>query len=351
MTSPRTWGCCALDRPEDEKYINCCECNKYFHFECLSIQVISDSELLQSWKCPVCQNRRLKMTRKDSTPVRKISTARGNKRPALNSPPSACPPLTVDDVRVAVQDILDSKFEKMVAQLKGDMASMIKSELATIRNEVREIVESVTFMNAKFEDFVVEHESMKKEITELKSEKEKMKDTVKELNTRIIYLEQHSRASNLEIQCIPEHKNENLYSIAKQIGKIIGCEIEETDIAHCTRVSKVNPSSSRPRSVVLQLSSPRTRDNFLASSIKYNKTNAKARLNSALLGFSGNITPIYIVEHLSPANKALHAAARIKAKENSYKYVWVRNGKIFVRKNEESGYMLIKDMDCVAKIV
>ncbi|CAH2090658.1 unnamed protein product [Euphydryas editha] len=56
------------------------------------------------------------------------------------------------------------------------------------------------------------------------------------------------------------------------------------------------------------------------------------------------VVPVFIQEHLSPQNKALHAAVRIRAKEKGYKYVWVRSGKIFVRKSEDSGYLFIRNM-------
>lgn len=59
---------------------------------------------------------------------------------------------------------------------------------------------------------------------------------------------------------------------------------------------------------------------------------------------------IYIVEDLSPSNKALHAATRIKAKEKNYKYVWLRNGKIFVKKSDGSDYILIKNMNDLNKL-
>lgn len=69
------------------------------------------------------------------------------------------------------------------------------------------------------------------------------------------------------------------------------------------------------------------------------------------MGFSGRISPIFLVEHLLPTNKALHAEMRIRAKEINYKYVWVRSGKIFVRKSNQAQYMLIKNRECLNKMI
>ncbi|KAG8241791.1 hypothetical protein J6590_078901, partial [Homalodisca vitripennis] len=46
--------------------------------------------------------------------------------------------------------------------------------------------------------------------------------------------------------------------------------------------------------------------------------------------------PVYINEALSPARRRLFAMAREIKRDKQYKYLWVRGGKIFLRK-EESG--------------
>ena len=59
---------------------------------------------------------------------------------------------------------------------------------------------------------------------------------------------------------------------------------------------------------------------------------------------------VYVSEHLSPANKSLHAAARLKAKELNYKFTWIRNGRIFVRKDESSEFILIRNTESLKLI-
>ncbi|CAH2102051.1 unnamed protein product [Euphydryas editha] len=44
-------------------------------------------------------------------------------------------------------------------------------------------------------------------------------------------------------------------------------------------------------------------------------------------------------------------SARIKAKEMNYKYVWVRNGKIFVRKSEGAELIQIRNKNSLSKII
>ncbi|KAI5633311.1 hypothetical protein NE865_13978 [Phthorimaea operculella] len=163
-------------------------------------------------------------------------------------------------------------------------------------------------------------------------------------------IEQNNRSCNLEIQCVPEHKNENIPTIIKQLSKSVNCELQDSDIHNYTRVAKMNKDDSRPRSIVVKLAAPRIRDTLLASVSRYNRANANDKLNTSHIGFGGDKKPIYVMEHLSPANRALHAAARRKSKVLNYKFVWVKNGKIFMRKNESSDYIYVKDQASLDKL-
>ncbi|CAG5057819.1 unnamed protein product [Parnassius apollo] len=92
---------------------------------------------------------------------------------------------------------------------------------------------------------------------------------------RLNYLEQQSRFNNLELHCLPENKHENLYSTVKQLGIVIGCELKDEDILHCTRIAKMSSSNTRPRSIVIQLASPKVRDQILAAFISFNKSTSE----------------------------------------------------------------------------
>lgn len=109
------------------------------------------------------------------------------------------------------------------------------------------------------------------------------------------------------------------------------------------RVAKANKDSVRPRSIIVKLTSPLVRDELLAATKAFNRTHQNDKLNSSHLGLSGDKSPVYVSEHLSPANKQLHAAARKIAKEKAYAFVWVRNGRIHMRKNVSSKSFVVKN--------
>lgn len=149
---------------------------------------------------------------------------------------------------------------------------------------------------------------------------------------------------------MPENKNEDIIKIVSNIGNTIGCEIKPEQIMSCNRIAKMNPKGSRPRSIVVQFNSPRLRDTFLAGCIMFNRSNPNEKLNSTHAGFSREKSPVYVTEHLSAANKALHAAARRTAKEKGYKHVWTRKGNVYMRETDTSDYKLIRDFACLEKL-
>lgn len=121
--------------------------------------------------------------------------------------------------------------------------------------------------------------------------------------------------------------------------------ITEGDIVSVARTRKVDKNSNRPRAVVVRLSSIKARDDVLASVIKFNKSNKDNKLNSKHLGYGGTVSPVFISEHLSPANKSLHAETRKVARDKGYKFVWVRDGRILVRKHEGAAAKQIRNLD------
>ncbi|CAH2107891.1 unnamed protein product [Euphydryas editha] len=181
----------------------------------------------------------------------------------------------------------------------------------------------------------------------VRADKESLLSKNDQLNTRVIQLEQQSRACNVEIHCVPEHKNENIMNTVQQLSKVIKHPIDDEKILFCAKIAKMNKTSPRPRSILVKFNSPRLRDEFLAATSRFNRNNAD-KLNSSHLGIaSSKKEPIYVSEHLAPDTKMLLAAARRKSKEVNYKFVWVRDGKIYMRKSENSKYIQIRNHDTI----
>ncbi|XP_069355160.1 uncharacterized protein [Maniola hyperantus] len=353
------WNCCNETKC-NEDYVCCAICNKAYHHACLlpTGQSTMNTELESDWKCPSCTSKRPKGNN-ENTPVRndtkllseQNTAKRSNKRAAFSPPEQSCS-TEQSDFREMVRDILKTEMSEMVTHITASIKSVLNSELKLLREEITDMKNSISFINDQYDDFIKEYRANEMMLKDLKENNNKLEATIENLHIRINDLEQRSRSNNLELQCIPERKNENLIAIIEQLGSVIGQDTTPDKILNVTRVAKVNRLSTRPRSIIVQFNSPLTRDGFLAAVIKHNKSNPTDKLNTSHIGIGagGEKKPIYVVEHLSPENKALHAATRMKAKEKGYRYVWVRNGRILIRKDDSSDYKIVKNMDFLNKL-
>lgn len=349
-------GCLNIVRDGDSR-VTCTKCRVFYHKSCVSTSVKGDTNDWAAWLCPSCKPKR---GNSDSTPVRGGNphksihdtniTIRNKKGTPVESPVSmeTDGPVTSSEVR----SIIRSEIATLTEHLKETLAQCVNNELKSIKIEIEQVKESMNFMNDKYETIKSELSTKSTALHQLQKENEQLKASLKEVSMRINTMEQQARSSNVEIQCLPEHKGENLVSTVMNVARVISCTIAEGHIHQVTRIAKLNSTSTRPKSIIVQFCSPRVRDSFLSASIKFNKNKKpEDRLNSSLLGIGGKKENVYVVEHLSSKNKSLHAAARLKAKELGYQYVRVRNGRIYMRKTDGSDYIYVKDTDALERIV
>ncbi|KOB66545.1 Zinc finger DNA binding protein [Operophtera brumata] len=249
----------------------------------------------------------------------------------------------VDELKI----YFETKLKEATATILSQVREQLTLENKSIHKEFEDVKASISYTNSQFEDLSRLVSEKTKIIENLKSENEELRTQVSIINVQLNNIEQHSRACNIEIQCVPESKTENLLTTVKQLGRVVSRDISDSEIIDFHRVPKLNQQTSRPRAIVVKLASPRIRDEILVAVKKFNRTPITEKLHSEHLGVAGSKQPVYVAEHLSPMNKKLHAAARVAVKEKQYQFLWVRNGKIFVRKNISSKAQLICSEDAL----
>ncbi|KAJ8722453.1 hypothetical protein PYW07_003633 [Mythimna separata] len=249
---------------------------------------------------------------------------------------------------------LEDKLRKIIKQelncfLETKIKILVTEQLKQMSEQISDFKNSMNFYNSQYETLKACLEEKDATISKLQTENERLLAASTEHSARLSLVEQSLRVNNVEINGIPEYKAENVIHTVIQLAKTVGEPLEDGDILHATRVAKLNSDSNRPRPVVVKLRTPRLRDSLLAAVVNYNKKKQpQDKLNSTNLGIGGDRTPVYVSEHLCPANKQLHAATRKLAKELGYKFVWVRNGRVFVRKDVSHAAILIRNLDSLA---
>ncbi|XP_013163289.1 PREDICTED: uncharacterized protein LOC106114571 [Papilio xuthus] len=298
--------------------IVCSKCDSQYHRECA--RLTRTNKAPREWVCPACSSK------KSRTP----QTVTDASSSSAQSSPVDTGILQAIESAVARQF---EKFDKKFAELSKDLAFL------------REIGERVAALSSLCDGLQTQIHSSKDQYLKLEVENRVLRSTVQDLSTRLTFVEQQSRQNNIEITGLPENKSENLITTVVQLKSIVSSSIKESDIVSVVRTRKTDKNSNRPRAVVVKLSSIKARDDLLASVTKFNRANKDGKLSSQHLGYGGTVSPVFVAEHLSPANKILHAETRKFAREKGFKFVWVRDGRILVRKHEGAPAKQIRNLD------
>lgn len=234
-----------------------------------------------------------------------------------------------------------------LADRSGDRSfSSMNAELELLRSEIREMRRSVDFCSNKisdFEDLVRNLKGLNKLVEDLKSENKHLREQMTSLNVKMNAIEQHTKSNSVEIQDIPESKGENLFQIVDCIGNFLGHPLKKEKIDSIVRVPTRVPL--KPKHIIVRFVSKLDRDEFLSKA-----KDKRLQSNNRCLSIDGISNRFFVNEHLTTTNKILHKKARDAAKEHKYKFVWVQNGNILLRKDDKSKIIQISSEIDISKI-
>lgn len=156
------------------------------------------------------------------------------------------------------------------------------------------------------------------------------------------HYEQKSLANNVIISGIPiVSQQEDLNNIINQICTTVGKPtISPTDMK-CFRIGRREVGASPP--IKVEFASKSLREKFI-----YPKKNL-FNITTKDLGYQEN-KKIFINEDLTKLNQELYKAALKFKKDNGYKFLWVGNGLIKLRKEEGSKITVIKSIADIEKL-
>lgn len=345
----------------DNDCVKCVRCNKQYHTLCVNFpnEDVQNEHSSNNWLCPHCRSKQPKgdnsnIPVRPSTPTSMADVTFNVTRRKFNQArpePLQTTGLSSESWRQEIRDIVREEIRGALQKTVGTLTSTLTAKLKEMNEEIKEFKESMNFLNSEFEKLKDDSIIYRKDMSLMKKENDSLRIELIDIKKKYDQMDQSLRANNIEIQCVPENKSEKLVNIVKQLGRTVNVGINETDIQYCSRVAKMKPDSVRPRSILIKFNTPRLRDTLLAAVGTYNKTHVQDKLNTHDLGFtSTGKSPVFVVENLSPENKNLHAAARIRAKELKYKFIWVRGGRIYMRKNETAEKIFIRNLDSLNKL-
>ncbi|XP_077508371.1 uncharacterized protein LOC144119675 [Amblyomma americanum] len=235
-------------------------------------------------------------------------------------------------------------MDVFTAEVKTEITAMRTSN-NEIHSELEGIGEAMGFMNESFEAFKRDVGKFRREVAEVKfqntrrqQEIPQMQKEFVEARREIIELKQYGRSQNIDIKGIPVVKEDDLRAALGKIAASVGVDVSDDaiDVVHRVR-SKDNGTPN----VVVRFSSRAVRDKFFSAA-------KKTRLDTGILGFEKS-EPLYINEHFCVEKTFLSKARKLRL-EKKWKFVWVSQGKILMRKTETSTVLRIESENDLAGV-
>ncbi|KAL4707987.1 hypothetical protein ACJJTC_010603 [Scirpophaga incertulas] len=220
------------------------------------------------------------------------------------------------------------------------------SELSAVElraSEVKEIKEEIADLKGRFSEKIEKLDKRVHTIETTLKEIPALKDRITSLEEDLNDKNQWLRSNNVEIKGVPMKDRENLLEIVTSIGNKIMYPVTRPSINFAVRVPSHNSGGDKTKPIIVSFLNRYLKEDFVAAARSF-KT-----LRPVDIGLVGT-GRIFVNDHLTVQNKLLLSKAKSLAKENDFDYVWVKNTKIFVRKNSQSPVISIKKEKDLQKI-
>ena len=126
--------------------------------------------------------------------------------------------------------------------------------------------------------------------------------------------------------------NEDCKMIVLDVAKAAGIQAQLGDIQIAHRIM-----ASKNKQIVAQLSSRAIRIEWMK------KFKGERNLNANKINRAFKDNPVFVNEHLTVRNKTLLQETKSFAKMKNFKFVWVNDNRILMRKTENSKILRIRD--------
>lgn len=322
VTSMTDCTSCTKKLPTDGRCMTCAECGKSLHLgkSCSGVAESTFQAMGQTkreaWKCKHCRS---------SAPEGNASASTTDSRTVAPSGDlSVAQELAA--LREQLQGITDTignllplreKVDELLSlKPKIDEVLALKQSVATLDNSVQDLTARVAASEAL-------SGKLEERVTELTATLSLQSKAISQLRGELNDSEQYSRQSNLELHGLPFTPGENLRTVLSDLAQKL--EVKEFDAKDVVAVHRLPARQNKTPTVLIRFASLYMRDIWWAARKKLRPL-SEDRLSP----------PLYLNENLTQANKDLYWKARVRGKDAHYRFVWAKNGKIFVRKEEGS---------------
>lgn len=228
------------------------------------------------------------------------------------------------------------KIEKAL-NVQGAKHDSILTKLEVNEGKVNRMETTLALLSEQYDEILKNSKNQGKLIEELAKKTNHLEALIVERDAQILSLqtavdnaEQYSRRKNIEIHGVKEYENENLVTVVTDLAKKLQLPpptSQSVETAHRLRARE-----GRTTPILVRFTERSTRDMWI-----------KKRVTLRNEG-------IYVNENLTKTLKNLFWNTKNAAREKNYKFVWVRNGKIFIKEKDGSPVIRIENENDLKKI-
>lgn len=206
--------------------------------------------------------------------------------------------------------------------------------LTEIKNTTRELEKSMDFITSQYEE-------MSLKINGLEQKTILQEEVISSLKNEVEHLQRESRKTCLELRNVPAEAGENKKTLSDSFVTLCKAMSVDTTPSEIKDIYRIPGKREANKPVIIELATKEKKICVLKAAKEFNIQHRNAKLNASHLGLKQN-TPIYVSDHLTPLANRLFFLARDLVKSNIFKYCWSSNGKIFVKKTDDTPIILIK---------
>ncbi|XP_059049434.1 uncharacterized protein LOC131844537 [Achroia grisella] len=239
-------------------------------------------------------------------------------------------------LQIIIQQNISEQFKKISDQLSHDMNKFVMV-LEGIQTRITSVEDRVHVIEKRLDT--------QKDLT----------DTVARLQAELNDRDQELLHNDVEINGLPEEKNERPIHLVALVSKKLGLEVNENDIVNAERVgtrqenkNEVDPYGDeklkRPRTLVVRLLRRSLRDELLRAA------RVRRGLDCSGLNLQTDSNRLYINERLTRDNKQLFYKVREACRIFKWRFSWTRHGKIFTRREPGESVHRIRSIAEINKV-
>lgn len=349
--------CAGCKRDLGKHYLKCSSCDLMYNLDCANVSdrryVLMTPEHKRNFVCQSCLLKRPK-TDNTNTPIRPgaNNASKFSTNPAVKE--SHLENVTLRNKKVAPEKTDDMETANELKLFREDIRAF-RSELVDLKSVVKEL--SVTFKkyNERFDALEGKVVMLENKFKELQVDNnESLQCKVAQLELAVQEREQELLQNDIEISGISESKGENPVRIVMSIAQKLGTNIDILDIVSAERVGPMPMRNTverqemeviRPRPIVVRLTRRAVKEAIIHD--------ARVRRGATTEGLElpeSRPSSFFINERLSKFNRQLFHKARARAKQLKWRYVWTREGRIYVRQQQSKTRYRIKTLEDITRV-